>query len=412
MLAWAEHEAPPPLARLREAQALIDLRQMEAAWQRLHTLLEGERPALQAYATAAECLLLRDWSSRAREVLTAGLEHYPDAPELQALWDRAATATDRASAPPRIPPGHVTPDEHLPLAEAFLSAGQVLSARSLLERLHRVDPNHARVNDLRWASAGELAAPEQDLRELVARASPGSGGPRDLEDPENTESITQEEPSLGKPAGSAGFPRLFRDDDDADEPADEVTEELTAAQSLSFVSLPDPFEDRPTEIDAGADGDTRVQRVIDLRRPPQDRADSTSSSATDGPRPLDTNFYGVDPGALEDEDDDLIVIKHRTPRPVASVSSFNEDPTLSQVGREVAHLLGPRRVDPKPDTPDTQDPPELAEVSDELELPEPTKLKPRTQHRGVWMWLVALVLVLVLGGALTTALIGLILLQG
>lgn len=407
-MAWAEHEPPPPLARLREAQALIDLRQMELAWQRLHTLLEGERPTLQAYATAAECLLLRDWSSRAREVLAAGLERYPDATELQTLWDRAAAANDRASAPPKIPPGDVSPDEHLSLAEAFLAGGQVLSARSLLERLHRVDPDHARVNDLRWASAGELPPPDQSLRELVHRASPSSGGPRDLEDAENTESITQEEPSVAKPAGSAGFPRLFRDDDD-DRPADEVTEELTAAQSLSFVSLPDPFEERPTEIDAGVDGDTRVQRVIDLRHPPRGHAESPE---TDGPRPLDTNFYGVDTGALEDEDDDLIVIKHRTPRPVAPVSSFNEDPTLSQVGREVAHLLGPRRVEPKPVPRDTQDPLDPADVSDELELPEPTEPERHPQRREMWMWLVALVLVLVLGGALVTTLIGLILLQG
>lgn len=396
-------------ARLRQAQAFLRLRQMERTWTRLRPLVDAEHPARETYETAAEYYLIRGWTEQARDLLTRAFGQYPDDKRLQSLWDRAA---EPAEAPAELPHGStaITLEQHLPIAEAYLASGQVLSGRSLLERLGRQHPEDERVQDLLWGLSGDYLPEDQTIGQLVDTALPNAGPLPDLADEEHTESIrhtgevTLEEPrSSDEDSRKPSFPSLFRGSEAQAEPTDEITEEVTAARKLDVIQPPDPFsEDSPTEIDTG--GDTRILNVIDL---------ATAVTVNDededegGPRPLDGVLrpsYATD---LEDEDDDLVVLTNRRPAPVKPPPP-DEDPTLSQVGREVAHLLGPPKKKRKtPATPITETAPQDDAPLLEPDPPTDPSIDPPTRS-AIWIWALALVMVLVIGLGLAAGLLVLV----
>ena len=424
---WAASGEPDDRARLFEARALLALRQMERAWTRLKPLLDASPPSLGAYRAAAEHHLLRGWHGKARELLGRALVDHPDEPELRAQWDRSAAA-DGPPPPPPAPLGALAVEDHLPLAEAYLAAGQVLSARSLLERLTRADPSSIRARDLLWALQGAPPPLGVTLAELVSRASPHEPLLAPTGDDEHTDSITEESrralahradaPPVS-PASDGRFPRLFLTSEPEEAEPEERTDEITAARSLSFVSMPDDFEERPTEIDAG--GDTRIQRVIDLNRlaPHVSPAVLGNQGARDddAPEPLDLGLPDPFGANLEDEDDDLVVLTNRRSPILSPPPRFDDDPTASQVGRAVAHLLGPpkRRAPAEPQTPSGEAEDlgaELLDLDPPSDAAPPPRRRVRRTTRAPWIWLAALALVLLIGSALSVALVGVLLLQG
>jgi hypothetical protein len=420
--AWALVDEPDAHARLRQAQALDDLGQMERAWTRLKPLVEAPNPPLDVLEAVAAHYLRRGWNSRARELIGRALADHPRHAGLQAAWERA-------SRPPPPPPsapsaqGALTLGEHLPIAEDFLASGQVLSGRTLLERLARQYPDDERVRDLLWALRGDYTASGAPVGEIVERVLPDDLPGSDRFDDEHTDSVTEERGDDDRASASrATFPSLFRSPAGPDADAEESTDEITAARELGFVSMPDDFEERPTEIDDA--GDTRIQRVIDLhRRGADDGApsglDEVTVSGRDGPERLDLALPDPFDARLEDEDDDLVVLANRRMPILSPPPRYDDDPTASQVGRAVAHLLGPARPKPPP-MPAAADL-EAEDLGGELlDLDAPTPaavpVEPRPPKRRAaptpWVWLGALALVLVIGGALAAALAGVVLLQG
>lgn len=353
---WASHAEPPSSARLAQARALMHLCQPDKAWIRLRSLTESPDASTEVLKVAAELFVARGWPDRAREVLQRALTHADDDPDLQRLWDRAS-----APAPELPEPDPDDPHALLAAAEAHLARGNTTIGRGLLERLAADNPNHPRVRDLLWSLDGHLETELVTMRELTERYAPQRVSLDDLSD-EHTDSITQE----GKPllldlddgAGGGAFPALFRGLDDDIEPNDEVTEEITHAQRLvqSDMGSTDPGA-TPTPSDFDTDGgDTKVVRVRDRTGQPE-----AIHTNTEPPDPeFDLATYRRDMGilspslALEDEDDDLIVLAHggrKTPVPAAKPES---DPTMTQIGREVAHLLGGKP--PKPPQPPVSSP--------------------------------------------------------
>lgn len=413
--AWPQAEAPSDHAALREVEALLDLGQVERAWSRLQPLLGSESPKAQVFELAAEVLLARGWHDRARELLQRALAVFPDQASLQRAWDRAAGDVEPL---PQVPgPGQaVSTAEHLDLAELLLRRGQVLSARSLLDRLARSEPDSERVQDLRWALAP--GPPTVDpIEDLIARALPSSSAASSDDEPELTDAITQERPGAGLPPetrSAATFPSLFRLQS-ADTDLTDAGPERTAPSGLDFVDLPEAFDERPTEIDAG--GDTRVLRVIDLKGVP-------SSPELRPSLTPDLPGDGAFDAALEDEDDDLVVLTHRAWPSTSAAPSFDQDPSLSEVGREVAHLLREPRARSTPVRPepaaDASDP-----GTDEIELtpidegidtdaPAPAARAGRARRKSTYplAWLAVLALVVAMGGAVVAALLLLLVLGG
>jgi hypothetical protein len=332
---------------------------MERAWITLQPLLERRPPALDTVKTAAEHFMLRGWTSKAHDLLRQAVVDFPDDPELQRLWDLASNP-DPALVPEGPPAEPPNLDHDVVLAKGLLAHGRVVSARALLEKLQRTFPDSQEVDDLLWAMQSQ-----------------DDGQPIDLD--------LALEDILGPAIQPLG--RIVEDIDGHTDQAE--TEEFSAevAQSLAFLSLSDdPFEDRPTEIDQ------RPSRPGSEKRFATEDTEIKRVAVREAPSPLHHNL----PPRLEDEDDDLVVMSHRR-SPASSPSwTIDEDPSLSQVGREVAHLLG-RTTKDTPARPKPRPEPEPLDSLPELDLDAP--VRPRKRRSALWPWVGALLLVVVLGGA-------------
>ncbi len=385
---WAQEQDPSDTARLAEARALLRLGLADKAWIRLRELIEVERPSLAAVEAAAELFIARGWTARARELLGRAMADHPDRQDLQNLWDRAAEPTPPPPELDRDALGDADPERLLPVAHAHLIAGQTRTARAVLEHLHRAHPDHAGVSDLRWAVQQDHVPHGVTVAELVERWGPPPAGPARLaDDDESTESITQEEVRRilevdEPPVAGASFPSLFRgaENDLPVEDTEEVTATAIRRRWDDSEDTMDPDATGITEVDRGRDparedpeedegGDTRILRVMHRDATRQDRPLHRPSPAASPD--FDLQAYraemgmGTEPGAgaepgiegapmplaahlesgfgddLEDEDDDLVVLRRPdAPGKATPEDLAGDDPTMSQIGREVAHLLG------------------------------------------------------------------------
>lgn len=435
---WATYAEPTPDARLAQAGAFLALRQVDRAWIRLKDLLDTDDAGLDVLLTATRLFLVRGWPSKAREVLTRALADHPDDARLQQLWDDASS--DAVHTEPPTAPDADGPDGMLPIAEHYLATGQSVSGRQILERLRKTHPDHPRIGDLLWGMDGDFDAGPATLATLTERYAPSLASLQDLSD-EHTESVTQEDAKqlLDEPEAADGpFPDLFRNPAPKGAFEDEITEEITRTAEMLRPRLPDG--DATDTADDGP-GDTRIVRVVNRGGPAPSTVMHRASPRPDNdfdlgeyqremgmtPTPLHSHLasdFGAD---LEDEDDDLVVLTRRE-RPVSTeADTGNTDPTLSQIGREVAHLVGgrqPRPPDPPIASPDpmvTTPVPEPvptpdstpaglhtnpAPVLDDLELDPDTDDAPvpRPGRTGTAVWLVVLATVLLLGTGAVVAL--------
>ncbi|MFK7927577.1 MAG: tetratricopeptide repeat protein [Myxococcota bacterium] len=404
---WASYAEPPASARLAQAQAFVGLCQPDRAWIRLRSLAEAPEASTDVLRTAADLFLLRGWPDRAREVLTRALSDAPDDAALQRLWDLASQPAVEPPDPASVQ--GASPDTALKVAEQHLSRGNTTIAKRLLNQVSaQPNPPH-RVRDLLWTLDGMQDPEPATLKDLTERYAPSNlnlGGWTE----EHTDSITQEgaRPLLDTDEASASdsFPALFRGLDDSLEPQDEVTEEVTHTQNLMAMAAlataraaeaPDPAGFEPDS------GDTKVIRVRDRDGVPEFDVETEPSAH----KAMDQSVHSPSL-ALEDEDDDLVVFTSRGAGSSDPSTLAEADPTMTQIGREVAHLLGGKP--PKKPTPPTTepDPSVLTALPDDAPLSEaepdvPQDPEPPSSHSAVPFITVTAILVigagiLILGG--------------
>ncbi|MFT7518469.1 MAG: hypothetical protein ACI9MC_000600 [Kiritimatiellia bacterium] len=435
---WAKQDNPSNSARLAQAQAFSRLRQMDKAWIRIKDMVEATDASREVLQTAAEIFVRRGWPAQARKFLNRALVNHPDDRELQRLWDLA-------SKPP-IEPDHAARaleeennvDRLLPVAEDYLSTGQVIHARSVLEKLKRHHPNHPRINDLLWVMEGDYSNESHSLQDLCRRyvSMPRLPKVGDMES-EHTETLKStnarrlaheldHSPVLPM---RTSFPSLFRDDD-ADI-TDEVTEEITVAMAMATREQMIKQLDKPADANADTVSDTRIRRVF------------MTNGAAPSEAPIHRGTPSTEPGFdlvefrremgmstvdiratipsnfghnLEDEDDELVVItrRERALRPIEP-PLMDDDPTKSQLGREVAHLLKKPPGRPLPPiadinipVPDMATPPPVSSIAppdptDEVTLeplpaPEFEWVEPRRGPNVLTMVWIGVLAVVLFGG--------------
>lgn len=415
---WSSYDDPPPMARLAQARALLALAQVDRAWIRVQELAHDPKAPADTLALAARIQLARGWPKRARDYLTRALTDAPDDTAIQTLWDRAA---EPPTEPSPATEEQLRQVESPTVAEALIDnasslaqRGRTVLARGILERVVQAHPEHPRAGDLLWALDLDPSSETRSLMELTDAFAPVQLMLGDFVD-ENTESITQEtlraELDVPDDSGSHQFPSLFRS---GDRPADpepiEATDEVTQSLSHELAPLqPIGADTLPSADGFDSDADTRIVRVRNRDGLPEGLHHAFDTPAAGG---FDLAAYrremGVDthPGFepdLEDEDEDLVVLTGRetaTPAPARA----EEDPTQTQIGREVAHLMGgpkPRTpvpaaapIDPIASTPaparrqDERPTPE-APASAADPTPDPTSLE-SPPRRPLWPWLIAL----------------------
>jgi len=443
---WSTYQQPPAAARLAEARAFLALAQVDRAWIRLQELAQDPDADVRVLTTAAELFLARGWPGKARQYLNRALADAPDDAHLQALWDRAAVPDQPPPAPQESRLQQVVqPDvatELVALAERHLARGQRVVGRGVLERVLAAHPDHERAKDLLWALQGASCTPDATLADLTERYAPIPLPLGDFID-ENTESITAESAlATTEPddRGESSFPSLFRGSDappvdDEDEDTDEITQSLVHIGSVPL-SAERPLD--PGAADDDLEGDTRIVRVrskdgvpepIHRGEPtPQDGFDLQAfrkEMGVEGPE-LGADRISSFGTELEDEDDELVVLTGRergTPEPVPAPA----DPTRTQIGREVAHLMGGRlpstpepvqgRPDPAADTPAPARPGaqdregSRGDGGDSSMSPSRTgPSRRRLRRRPVWPWVVVLGLILLSTlGAMAVLLVGFVL---
>jgi len=370
---WAQHRTPTRAALLVESRAFIDLRLMDRAWVRLREVTEQDPSDLEAVALTAEMFIARGWPARAERLVerlqTLGLD-----------GARLAAIEAGVRAPAARPPSNARELEksgalpqQVALAEAFLASGSVLRARGLLDRLSRNHPGQARVLQLQWGLRGDFAAGQQSLSALITELQTGftgDGGGWSAAEPTATfdgggdetaevSKVMRTAPGASSGLGAA-FSSLFRMDSDELHEDDEDDDVTVAAVMASTEELLDPptadHSDPDGVIDSGA-GDTQIMQVIgqgdnrrltpvtgpvhqrrsggsgpvDLRRWRADHGIVPSTAMLDAPTIDGLSGLGEE-GFLEDEDEDVVVMKNqgapadapRTPSPRRSPISVIE----------------------------------------------------------------------------------------
>lgn len=405
---WARFQDPPPMARLAQARAFLALAQVDRAWIRIQDLVQDPEATPDVLALAARIFLARGWSGKAREVLGRALPDAGDDAEIQSLWDQAAHPAQEPAPPSdaalKAAADPAQADALVDLAADHLARGQHLVARGVLERVRQLHPDHARAGDLLWALDGELDE-EGSLAELTDRHAPLLLDLGDYVD-ENTESITQETlRDVGEPEDSSShaFPSLFRgpttdallEDDDWTDEVTQTVRHQPGPQAL------DQVDTLPSEQGFDEEGDTRIVRVRG-----RDGTPESLHHGVDLVEGFDLQAYrremgmsGFDP-SLEEEDDELVVLTGRE-RPTPRADLEQADPTQSQIGREVAHLMSARpnkQVRKPPGIPEEDETGsgESAPGTPPVSMPatpprEPDATSEEPGARGpLWPWLVVL----------------------
>ncbi|MEZ4241895.1 MAG: hypothetical protein R3F59_38250, partial [Myxococcota bacterium] len=283
---WAEQAQPTVAVRLAEARSFVSLRMVDRAWVRLKDLVECPEPHVEALQIAAQMFLLRGWQNQARKVVQMGLERAPEDPLLEAL-------KLQAEEPP--PPIDDVIDENalsaelVRVAEQYMARGAFVRARTLLERVRRREPGHARMGELLWAIRGEFTTTESlgSMCERWAPAAPSEAGTevgegetvrldgRDARDgldgldgfdePEHT--VTARVDDLRPAADDRSFPQLFRHLDEGRE--GETTEETTHAPTREVTAVRALADANELDVDASSfpertdhGEDTQIARVM------------------------------------------------------------------------------------------------------------------------------------------------------
>ena len=432
---WSTLSPPTDEARLAEARAFLALSQVDRAWIRLQTQAQAPDASLDVLTTAAEIFLARGWPAKARQYLNRALADAPDDARLQALWDAAAQPAEEPE-PPRDDllwqaADPEVAEELVALAAEHLRRGHRVVGKSVLERVLHALPDHPRAQDLLWAMKGDPTPPTATLDQLTERYAPVMLPLGDFLD-ENTESITAEGEIIDlDDRGSSSFPLLFRGSDDEAVDPTETTDEVTRSM-VHIGSVPLAEDDAAVEEEEGPsydgeEGDPRIMRVRGRDGVPEPihHGDPTPDSGFDlnafreemgmTPVRLGVDRVSAFGTSLEDEDDELVVLTGRergTPQPVG----VGPTPTTTQIGREVAHLMGgrpPETPAPPISAPDpsvvTPAPVRSAGRGREGQVPaDPVRpTTDRSSRKPLWPWLVVLGLVAVSGlGAVAVLLLG------
>lgn len=202
---WAQGGTPTRRARYWEAKAFHTLRLMDRAMARAREIVENHPEDLETQQLLSEIYIDRGWPSHAKKILTALREH-GNRPELESLWARAQQEPVRLGSQTQQIEASGDPVRLLALAEYFLTTGSFFRARSILERMRRMDPDSRRVQDLLWGLDGVFTSREVSTDKLLAELSPIVPSTALPEESEHTESARME----GGDEASTSFPALFK----------------------------------------------------------------------------------------------------------------------------------------------------------------------------------------------------------
>lgn len=378
---------------LAQARAFLRLCLMDRAWVRLREAAQRAPDNAEVLALTARVFLARGWPSRAQRLLTQLQELHPAHPELPVLLARVGE-------PPPAPPANARELERstdtrqlLSLVEIYLATGSFLRARSLLDRIKRLDPHNYRVDLLSWGVQGDFLPRGRSLAELVREAVE----PGDWDAAEHTVNARRAELLGADPptmeAGrevmdlsgpSAAFPDLFRGPGPRGghgarglEPADE---EVTAAMGLATPEqMQEVVEDERTDgglpPEEGTRGDTQIMQVI--RKPggslglvgAEGHLHQEVAPPAAPPDPLDLRAWqrslgvaptGVEepapaeePSWLEAEDEDLVVLTRREEAPAPPEPAPAREHPIEVIEKHPSPPLSPPPVAPFLDV-DTQ----------------------------------------------------------
>jgi hypothetical protein len=355
---WAELSELPREARLDEARAFLDLRLMDRAWVRLKELTEADGDDLEALQLIARLYVERGWPTRARRIIERLAGQGVENAELTELARRAEQPAVEPPSNARDLERAGSPGQILTLAEVFLATGSFLRARSLLERVRRLQPGNARAELLLWGIQGEFVRRGERLADLLRELDPPAQAPAAGEDegedwdtaehtdlgdgdPTLAEAETAELSLLPDDREDAPFPSLFR----RPAPPDLLGPDDEEATVSSVLAGMDELQNAPADAgtDPGGDfstqgGDTQIMSILPGPGRGVAPVDGPIHQPRDGaPRglePLDLKAWQRSMGMpsldsqipldqqdapsedfLEDEDQDVVVMTRREAAP-------------------------------------------------------------------------------------------------
>ncbi|NOY24940.1 MAG: tetratricopeptide repeat protein [Oligoflexia bacterium] len=268
-------------AVLAQARAFLSLRLMDRAWVRLREAGQRAPDSPDVLALTARVFVERGWPGRARRLVDQLAQVAPDHPDLARLQDQVLHAPQRPPANAREIERSANPTRLLKLAETYLATGSFLRAKSILERVRRVEPMNRRVEVLLWGLQGDFVPRGRSLGDLLSDFGPHN----EWEASEHTESVrradlgavdpptaevsraTLEAAGLAEPGAADAFPSLFRQvETGSGQGGIDLDDEVTAAAGLaSTEQLQNPplaEHTDPGHVAVEGGGDTQIMQVI------------------------------------------------------------------------------------------------------------------------------------------------------
>ena len=173
---WPDGLPAARTVRLAHARSFLALRQMDLAWEQLRSLTAEFPTDIEIWALTGHLFVQRGWPERARSVVERIRELDPGLHGLEAL-------EEAVSDPPNIVPSRADEiaasgsfEERLDLVERWLSVGEIIGARRVLDALAQSDPDSSRVGELVWATEGDFSGGIGDFTDFVRRLRETSEG--------------------------------------------------------------------------------------------------------------------------------------------------------------------------------------------------------------------------------------------
>jgi len=448
---WAETQDPTVDARIRQAEALLELKLMDKAWVRLKALVDSGVGGIRPHQLSGRMFLERGWPAKARKVLHEGLERKPDDPALLALLEAAQGPIEGPDAS-RADAEDATSAELVTLAEHFMVQGAFVRARSLLERVRRSEDVPPRARQLLLALDGDFEL-DEPISQLVVRHGLSLVSLPDIgEDSDHTESANLSDMPLQVERDEVDdrFPALFRDLETPAVPAStadlDPSQEVTAVSSLAEVRQ--MLEANPRSANApGTGDDTQIMRVVHrgglesvapgaahTNTPEPDASFNLAEFQREMgmvPRPMSSDMDFVGP---EDEDESVVVVTRQgepddpefdaPERPRIKLDSSADDEAARVLGtnddeawRVAAEMqtvdLDREALQPEPDEAPEGDPtveldrdevlPPIEPASEPVSISDDEPLTYEPSGLGSWPWWLALAVLLMALGALLLA---------
>lgn len=356
---WSRAGIPSEAAYRMLAESYIGLGQAKLAWSAIETAIADQPSVSSTFVEPVSRLV----TSRGIRVPPGWLSDLANGTiskaEFKLRMEYLLSTKAQGWRPTEAPPAES--DAVLDQAVLAMLNDQWGVAKRLIQHASETDPLNLRALDIRWAMDGcpsDTVVSIEQLHDRYASLLIPDETTDDI-----TDVVTADSPETTPSKNDTGktvFPALFRDDES---PFDSQSSDPEPTISTDNPDDPPEFDSTNAQIgfsdtdnSEGTDEHTGVAHIIQKDGLPLPETYAHTPTAFEIPEEVGlptASGRAISESDLEDEDEDVVVLRSSGPdESWDNEATSDVDPTETQLGRAIAHLLGsdsrPVKAKPKP----------------------------------------------------------------